>query len=261
MRTDEEKNGAVLGGRVALVTGAGQGVGQGIALALATEGVSIAVLGRTESKLLDTCTMLRERGAQAEPFTCDVREIEAIPEVVNQVVESFGRLDILVNNAWFGAHGRLLDMSDRDFRKGFDTGPFASFAFMKAAHPHLKASGDGSIVNLVTSAMVRWDGATYGAYAASKQALRSLTRTAAVEWAEDRIRVNNIAPHALSPGLKWWTETNPEEAAEFIASIPMKRIGDCEGDIGRAVVALVGPDMRYLTGATIPLDGGQAFFG
>ncbi len=121
---------------------------------------------------------------------------------------------------------------------------------MKAAHPHLKASGDGSIVNLVTSAMVRWDPTTYGAYAAAKQAVRSLTRTAAVEWAPDGIRVNAIAPHALSPGLQRWTETNPEEAAEFVASIPMRRIGDCEDDIGRAVVALVGPDLRYLTGAT-----------
>ncbi len=258
---ENKRSGGPLAGRVALVTGAGQGVGQGIALALATEGVSIAVLGRTESKLLDTCAMLRERGVEAEPVTCDIRDTEAIPEVVEQVAQRFGRLDILVNNAWFGAHGPLLGMSDRDFRKGFETGPFASFAFMKAAYPHLKASGDGSIINLVTSAMVRWDGATYGAYAASKQALRSLSRTAAVEWAQDGIRVNNIAPHALSPGLKWWTETNPEEAAEFIASIPMRRIGDCEDDIGRAVVSLVGPDMRYLTGATIPLDGGQAFFG
>lgn len=250
-----------LAGRVALVTGAGQGVGQGIALALATEGVAVAVIGRTVSKLEETCRLLRDRGVEAEPFECDVAETEAIPALVDAVVARFGRLDILVNNAWAGAYGPLLELSDRAFQKGFRTGPFASFALMKAVHPHLKASGDGSIVNLVTSAMVRWDSTTYGAYAASKQALRSLTRTAAVEWAADGIRVNSIAPHALSPGLQWWTETNPDEAADFIASIPMRRIGDCEQDIGRAVVALVGPDLRYLTGATVPLDGGQAFFG
>ncbi|TIC85111.1 SDR family oxidoreductase [Nocardioides sp. GY 10113] len=250
-----------LAGRVALVTGAGQGVGQGIALALASEGVSVAVVGRTAAKLEETCRLLKERGVDAEAFACDVADTEAVPGVVEEVVRRFGRLDILVNNAWAGAMGPLLELSDRAFRKGFETGPFATFAFMKAAHPHLKATGDGSIVNLVTSAMVRWDPTTYGAYAASKVALRSLTRTAAVEWAPDGIRVNSIAPHALSPGLKWWTENNPEEAEEFIASIPMRRIGDCEGDIGRAVVALVGADLRYLTGATIPLDGGQAFFG
>jgi NAD(P)-dependent dehydrogenase (short-subunit alcohol dehydrogenase family) len=250
-----------LAGRVALVTGAGQGVGQGIALALASEGVSVAVLGRTSGKLEETCRLVRERGADAEPFECDVADLEAVPGVVDAVVRRFGRLDVLVNNAYAGTYGPLLELSDRAFQKGFLTGPFAAFAFMKAAHPHLKASGDGSIVNLVTSAMVRWDPTTYGAYAAAKQALRSLTRTAAVEWAPDGIRVNSIAPHALSPGLQWWTENNPEEAAEFVAAIPMRRIGDCEQDIGRAVVALIGPDLRYLTGATVPLDGGQAFFG
>lgn len=250
-----------LTGKVALVTGAGQGVGRGIALALASEGVSIAVIGRTGSKLAATCDLIRERGVEAAPFTCDVADHDSIPAVVEAVVERFGRLDILVNNAWSGVNAPLLELSDRAFRKGFETGPFAAFSFMKAAHPHLKASGDGSIVNLVTSAMVRWDPTTYGAYASSKSALRSLSRTAAVEWAPDGIRVNAIAPHALSPGLQWWTENNPDEAAEFVASIPMRRIGDCEGDIGRAVVALVGPDMRYLTGALVPLDGGQAFFG
>lgn len=250
-----------LAGRVALVTGAGQGVGQGIALALASAGVHVAVAGRTRGPLEQTCALLRERGVEAEAWEHDVADTEAAPALVAGVVERFGRLDLLVNNAWAGAYGPLLELSDRAFQKGFRTGPFAAFALMKAAHPHLKAAGDASIVNLVTSAMVRWDPSTYGAYAAAKQALRSLSRTAAVEWAPDGIRVNAIAPHALSPGLQWWTENHPEEAEEFVTSIPQRRIGDCEHDIGAAVVALVGPQMRYLTGALVPLDGGQAHFG
>lgn len=250
-----------LQGKVAIVTGAGQGVGQGIALALATEGVDVAVLGRTESKLEATCALLRERGVRAEAVACDLFDTDAIPGVVDGVAEHFGGLDVVVNNAYDGIMAPLLSMTDRQFQKGFVSGPFAAFAFMRAAHPHLKARGGGDIVNLVTSAMVRWDATGYGGYAAAKQALRALTRTAAVEWAEDGIRANNIAPHAMSPGLKWWTEHHPEEAEEFIATIPMKRIGDPEADIGRAVVALLGPDLRYLTGATIPLDGGQAHFG
>lgn len=250
-----------LQGQVAIITGAGQGVGQGIALALASEGVDIAVLGRTPSKLEATCDLLRARGVKAEPFAVDVTDLDSVPGVVEQVVATFGGVDILVNNAYTGAYGPLLEMSDEKFQRGFASGPFAAFAFMKACHPSMKARGGGHIVNLVTSAMVRWDPTTYGAYAASKQALRSLTRTAAAEWAADGIRANNIAPHALSPGLKWWTETNPEEAAEFVATIPMRRIGDPEADIGRAVVALVGSDLQYLTGATLPLDGGQAYFG
>ncbi|WP_279340251.1 SDR family NAD(P)-dependent oxidoreductase [Sphaerisporangium perillae] len=251
----------ILEGNVAIVTGAGQGVGQGIALALATEGASIAVLGRTMAKLETTCALIHERGAAAEPFLCDVSDTEATPAVVDAVVERFGGVDTLVNNAYSGSFGPLLSMSDAGFQKGFRSGPFAAFAFMKACHSHMKRRGGGSIVNLVTSAMVRWDLSTYGAYAAAKQALRSLTRTAAVEWGSDGIRVNCVAPHALSPGLKWWTENNPEEAEEFRRTIPLGYVGDCEQDIGRAVAVLVGPDMRYLTGATVPLDGGQAHFG
>jgi NAD(P)-dependent dehydrogenase (short-subunit alcohol dehydrogenase family) len=250
-----------LDSKVAIVTGAGQGVGQGIALALASEGASVAVVGRTMAKLEATCGLVRERGATAEPFLCDVSVTDTIPSVVDEVVARFGGVDILVNNAYSGSYGPLLSMSDAAFQKGFRSGPFAAFAFMKACHPHMKRRGGGSIVNLVTSAMVRWDPTTYGAYAAAKQALRSLTRTAAAEWGPDGIRANSIAPHALSPGLKWWTETNPEEAEAFRRTIPLGYIGDCEQDIGRAVVAIVGPDMRYLTGATVPLDGGQAFFG
>lgn len=251
---------AALAGKVAVVTGAGQGVGQGIALALAGEGAAVAVLGRTPEKLETTCALLRERGVEAEPFTCNVVDTEQIDATVGAVVDRFGRIDILVNNAYAGALGPLLELSEKAWRRGFETGPFAAFTFMRACHPHLAASR-GSVVNLVTSAMVRWDSSTYGAYASAKQALRTLSRAAAVEWAPDGIRVNSIAPHALTPGLQWWTEQNPEEAAEFVAAIPMRRIGDPELDIGRAVVALVSEDLRYLTGATIPLDGGQAYFG
>lgn len=249
-----------LQGKVAVVTGAGQGVGRGIALALASEGVSVAVVGRTLAKLEDTCRELRDRGVRAEAYRLDLLDTDAIGPLVDTIAADLGRLDVLVNNAYDGVLMPLLDMSLRNFTKGFVSGPFAAFAFMQAAHPHLVAAGGGSIVNLVTSAMVRWDPTAYGSYAAAKSALRSLTRTAAVEWAPDGIRVNSIAPHAMSPGLKWWTETNPEEAAEFVAAIPMRRIGDPEADIGRAVVALVGPDLAYLTGATVPLDGGQAHF-
>ncbi|MFD0214715.1 SDR family NAD(P)-dependent oxidoreductase [Streptomyces hirsutus] len=247
-------------GKVAVISGAGQGVGQGIALALASEGASVAVLGRTAAKLETTCEMLRARGAKAEPFVLDVLDTDRIPGVVEAVAERFGGIDILVNNAYTGCYGPLLSLGDEQFRRGFESGPFAAFAFMKAAHPYLKRNG-GVIINLVTSAMVRWDLSTYGAYAAAKSALRTLTRAAANEWGRDGIRVNAIAPHAVSPAYARWQDTHPEEAAEFCASIPLGYVGDCEQDIGRAVVMLCGPDARYLTGATVPLDGGQANFG
>ncbi|HQR03123.1 MAG: SDR family oxidoreductase [Proteobacteria bacterium] len=250
-----------LEGKIAVITGAGQGVGQGIAFALATDGAAIAVLGRTESKLKATCEEIVRRGGKAIPVSCDVNDKDSILQAVEASVRGLGGVDILVNNAYNGALGPLLSVSDEEFQQGFISAPYAAFRFMKACHPHMKARGGGVIVNLVTSAMVRWDASGYGPYAAAKQALRALTRAAASEWGVDGIRAINVAPHADSPALKGWIAARPEEAKAFFKTIPLGRIGECEADIGRGVAALVSQDLRYLTGATIPLDGGQAYFG
>ncbi|NLU81674.1 SDR family oxidoreductase [Rhodococcus sp. HNM0569] len=250
-----------LDGKTALITGAGQGIGQGIALALAKEGASIAVAGRTESKLDATCELLAQAGGVGVPVRCDVSVKDDIDAAVAATVERFGGIDILVNNANDGKPGPLLDVRDDDYVRFFATGPLATLRTMQACHPHLKARGGGTIVNLVTSAAVRWDASNYGAYASIKEGMRALTRAAACEWGRDGIRVLSVAPHASTPALAWWMEKNPEEAAEFVAGIPLGRVGDPETDIGRAVVFLVGPDAGYLTGATIPLDGGQSRWG
>lgn len=249
----------VLKDKVALVTGAGQGVGQGIAYALAAEGVRVAVVGRTLSKLEDTCTEIRRRGGLAEAFVCDVMVKQDIDRCVGQVVARFGSLNILVNNAQVVPLGRLLEVSDEAFMQGIDSGPLATLRMMRACHPYLK--GDGAVVNFASSAAVRWDASGYGAYAAVKEAIRALTRAAACEWGADGIRVNAVAPHAMSPGMEGWIAAQPEEAAAFFKTIPLGRVGDCEQDIGRAIVFLVGAGAAYLTGATIPLDGGQAYWG
>lgn len=249
-----------LTGKTALVTGAGQGVGQGIALALARAGAAVVVSGRTESKLEATCAAIAEAGGQAIAVPANVKSADALKALVAATVAHTGALDILVNNAQEVPLGALLDVSDEAFTAGFESGPLASFRLMKLAHPHMKARGGGTIFNLASSAGIRWDMTGYGAYAAIKQAIRSLTRAAAAEWGRDNIRVLTIAPHAASPGLKGWIENNPEEAEAFFRTIPLGRVGDCEQDIGAAVVALCAPGMSYLTGATIPLDGGQANF-
>ncbi|MFC3106566.1 SDR family NAD(P)-dependent oxidoreductase [Undibacterium arcticum] len=245
--------------KVALITGAGQGVGQGIAYALAAQGVKVAVVGRTLSKLEDTCAEIRRRGGIAEAFVCDVMIKEQIDRCVEQVVARFGSLNILVNNAQVVPLGRLLEVSDEAFMQGIDSGPLATLRMMRACYPYLK--GDGAVVNFASSAAVRWDASGYGAYAAVKEAIRALTRAAACEWGADGIRVNAVAPHAMSPGMEGWVAARPEEAAAFFKTIPLGRVGDCEQDIGRAIVFLVGADAGYLTGATIPLDGGQAYWG
>lgn len=249
-----------LSGKVALVTGAGQGVGQGIALALAAAGAAVAVTGRTPGKLEQACAMIAERGGVALAIAGDVKDPQSLAAMVDQAVARLGGLDILVNNAQEVPNGRLLDVSDEAFLAGFESGPLATFRLMKLAHPHMLARGGGVIVNLASSAGIRWDMSGYGAYAAVKQAVRALTRAAAAEWGRDGIRVLTIAPHAESPGLKWWVANNPEEAEAFFRTIPLGRIGRLEEDIGRAVATLCGSEMGYLTGATIPLDGGQANF-
>lgn len=249
----------MLQGKVALVTGGGQGVGQGIAYALAAEGARVAVAGRTLATLEATCEEIRRRGGTALAVACDVMCPADIDRCVAQVVEACGGLNILVNNAQIVPLGRILEVSDETFMQGIDSGPIATLRLMRACYPHLK--GDGAVVNLASSAAVRWDTSGYGHYAATKEAIRSLSRAAACEWGVDGIRVNVIAPHALSPGLRGWIEGNPEEAEAFFGSIPLRRVGDCEHDIGRTVAFLVSDNARYLTGATIPLDGGQAYWG
>lgn len=250
-----------LDGKVAFITGAGQGVGQGIALALAKEGAAIAVVGRTESKLRDTCAMLAEVGVPSEPIGCDVGEREDLTVAVERAVATLGSIDILVNNANDCKPGPIMSIVDEEYQRSIAAGPLATLRAMQLCYPHLKARGGGVIINMVSSAAVRWDASNYGAYSSIKEAMRSLTRSAACEWGRDGIRVLAVAPHATTPALQYWAEQNPEEAAEFVASIPLGRVGDPEKDIGRAIAFLVGDDAGYLSGATIPLDGGQSRWG
>jgi len=249
-----------LAGKVALITGAGQGIGQGIAFALASEGVDLVLAGRTLEKVEDTARQARQRGVRAVAIACDVKDPGDLAKAVDAAVGQLGGIDILVNNAQQTPLGRLNDVSDEAFLAGLESGTLATFRLMKLAHPHLVARGGGTIFNFTSSAGVRWDMAGYGCYGAIKQATRVLTRAAAAEWGRDNIRVLTIAPHAESPGLKGWIEHNPDAAEEFFRTIPLGRIGKLEEDIGRAIVALCGTDLSYLTGATVPLDGGQANF-
>jgi NAD(P)-dependent dehydrogenase (short-subunit alcohol dehydrogenase family) len=248
-----------LDGKVALVTGAGQGVGQGIAFALSAEGASLAITGRTTSKLETTCKMIEERGGKAIPITCNVKSEESLVAMVEEVVEKLGTIDILVNNAQEVPLGSLDQVSDELFTAGWESGPLATFRLMKLCHPHLK--GGGSIINLGSTAAKRWDMSNYGCYAAVKEAIRSLTQAAACEWAVDGIRTNVILPHAKSPGLVSWIENSPEEAEEFFSTIPMRRVGECEEDIGRFVAMLCSDASAYVNGQSIAIDGGQAHMG
>lgn len=245
-----------LTGKTALVTGGGQGVGFGIASALAEAGARVMLSGRTEATLARAATML----AGARYHVADGRDAAALDALVDAMQDEFGRVDILVNNAQQVPLGRLADVTDEAFVAGFESGPLAAFRLMKRVAPIMREHGGGTIFNVVSSAGVRWDMSGFGAYGAVKQAMRVLTRAAACEWGSEKIRVLSIAPHALSEAMQRWIDANPDEARAFFRTIPLGRLGDPYRDIGRAVVMLSGDAAGYLTGATIPFDGGQANF-
>ncbi len=245
--------------KVAIVTGAGQGVGQGIAFALADAGASVVLSGRTLAKVENSLEEIQRRGGTGIALECDVNELASLQALVEQTVKSFGGVHILVNNAQEVPLGSLHDVTDEAFTRGFTSGPLATHRLMKLCYPYLK--GDGNIINLASMAGRRWDMANYGAYAAVKEAIRCLTRAAACEWGADNIRTNVILPHAMSPGMQWWIDNNPEEAAEFVETLPMRRVGDCEKDIGRFVAMLCTEDCGYVNGQSISLDGGQGLVG
>ncbi|MBD2859560.1 SDR family oxidoreductase [Spongiibacter sp. KMU-158] len=247
---------AKLKDKVALVTGGGQGVGQGIALALADDGATVAVLGRTMVTLEATCAEIHRRGGEAAPFVCDVTDPEDIDDAIQEVIDEFGGIDILVNNAQIVPLGNILEVSEDDFILGLDSGPLACFRFMRACYPYLR--DDGCVINLASSAAMRNDSSGYGAYAAVKEAIRALSRAAACEWGRDNIRVNCILPLANSPGMEYWMGMGGPDVEEFIGSIPLGRVGDCESDIGKVVSFLCSPEASYITGHSLPIDGGQA---
>jgi len=245
-----------LSGKTALVTGGAKGVGFGIARAMAEAGARVMLAGRTEASLASAASQL----VGACYRVTDVCDPAALDGLIDDAIARLGGLDILVNNAQQVPLGRLADVSDAAFVAGFDSGPLAAFRLMKRVAPIMQARGGGVIFNLVSSAGVRWDMSGFGTYGAVKQAIRVLSRAAAAEWGPDNVRVLSIAPHAMSESMEKWIAANPDEATTFFRTIPLKRLGDPYRDIGRAVVMLAGEDAGYLTGATIPLDGGQANF-
>jgi 2-hydroxycyclohexanecarboxyl-CoA dehydrogenase len=252
----EATPGGRLAGLRAIVTGAGQGVGRGIALALAREGAAVVTAGRTLAKVERTAEEIRAVGGEALAVRCDVGSGADIEELVASTVSHFGGLDILVNNAQsIPANRRLQDVPLSDVALALNTGPVATFLAMQAAFPHLRERG-GSVVNLGSNTAINGV-PLFGAYAIAKEGIRGLSRVAANEWGRFGIRVNVICPFGDSPAAVRFNDEHPDAAREILRMTPLGRMGDCEQDVGRAVAALVSEDMSYLTGATIMLDGGM----
>lgn len=247
-----------LDGKVVLVTGAGQGVGEGIALAVAAEGAAVVAAGRTLEKVERTAGLARERGVEALALAVDVRRRDEVDACVAAAQERFGRIDGVVNNAQMVALGPVLDITEKDARRTWESGFLGALWFMQAAFPALEKTR-GAVVNLGTGAALRPDPAGFALYAGTKEMVRALTRAAAVEWGPRGVRVNAVIPNAMSPGLQMWSEFAREEFDAFVSTIPLGRVGDCETDVGRAVAFLLSDDAAYITGTTLMADGGQAY--
>jgi len=246
----------ILEGKIAIVTGAGQGIGRGIALALAKEGASIAIPEINLEYAIAVANEIKEFGGKALPIACDVGKREDVNAAVSAVVQEFGTVDILVNNAQAArANVNIEDETDEGWNTTFRSGVYGTFYFMQACFPYLKENG-GKIINFASTA------GTNGlegmcAYASNKEAIRGLSRVAANEWGKYKINVNVVLPWATSRLWEYFEQNNPEVAQITLAQNPMRRIGDPEEDVGRVVVFLAGPDSDYVNGVNIPVDGGQ----
>ena len=244
-----------LDGRVALVTGAGQGVGLGIAKALGAAGAAIAVLDIDAARATAATDELRTLGRTATAHVADVADEVQVRAAVSEVVHAHGRLDVVVNNAHTVIPGRVLDITEDDLDTVWSTGFLGAWNVMQAARPHL---GPGaSIINVVSSVMLKQDTSGFALYAATKTAIRSLTRTVAVEWGADGIRVNALSPQTTSPAWVEWAAANPEAAATILSEIPAGYIGDAEADVGPVAVFLAADASSYMTGGLVLADGGR----
>ncbi|MCV7250975.1 SDR family oxidoreductase [Mycobacterium hackensackense] len=249
-----------LQGRVAIVTGAARGVGKGIATALLQRGASVLLTDILDDVLEATTAGFKEAGLQAHSLVADLRDADTPQRIVDTASHTFGAIHALVNNAVACNEPKAFgDISAADYDLVYDTGPRVTFALMQAVHPHLLAAGGGAIVNIGSAAGTAGE-RNFGAYAGAKEAIRGMSKVAALEWGRDGIRVNVVCPLAETDGLKVLRDLDPKRYQQVVSTTALKRIGDPATDIGPAVAFLIGDDAAYITGQTILLDGGAGSF-
>jgi NAD(P)-dependent dehydrogenase (short-subunit alcohol dehydrogenase family) len=252
------QNGRSLEGMVALVTGAGQGLGRGIAFALVDRGARVAVTGRTLEKCEVVAAEITDRGGEAIAVRCDVSRREEVEECVGVVAAKWDRIDTLVNSAQTITYASVRRITDDEADLQWQSGPLGTLRTMQTCFPHLREQ-KGTVINVASGAGITASPGM-GVYAMTKEAIRTLTRVAAVEWGRYGIRVNVICPFAETPGLQEWQSDMPGAFEEqVINQIPLQRVGDPTDDIGAAVAFLAGPDSSYITGTTLMLDGGYTY--
>lgn len=247
----------LLKGKVAIVTGAGSGVGRGIARRFAREG-ALVVIADIDSAAAERCAsqIATELAAPARAISADISQQAAVKRLMEETEAVFGGIDIIVNNAYRSSPNVLFeDKSLDDLHKVFDVNLTGTWLMMQAALPYMQKRNGGKVINLysVDSDVGAW---LRSDYSASKAAIRSLTRTVAIEWARFGINVNCMAPAAKGAGYEKMVEEMPGFAELADAMNPSGRVGDPEEDIAPVAVFLASEMSRYVTGETIYVDGG-----
>ncbi|EMS95512.1 short-chain dehydrogenase [Agrobacterium tumefaciens str. Cherry 2E-2-2] len=239
-----------LEGKVAIVTGAGRGIGRATAKLLATEGAKVAVLSLTPANVDAVVADIKAAGGTALGIAIDVSDANAIKPAIDTVVAAWGGIDILVNNAFDPSvvQSSVLNLAVEQLQRNFDTGPIAFLRTMQAAYPYLKASGEGRIINFGSMAGVTGL-VPYAPYNMAKEAIRALTRVAAREWGADNITVNNVLPVADTWGAAAANIPAPANA--------LARHGSPEDDIAPVVLFLASKDAQFITGYSLTPDGGM----
>lgn len=245
-----------LEGKVAIVTGAGQGIGAAIAIAFAREGAKVLITGRTPTKLDAVAAQIRAAGGEVLALEAIAGRLEHARMTVNEAVSRWGRVDVLVNNAHtFTDYLPIEDprMEEHiliDMQSAF----IGSLQLMQQCLPHMREQGGGSIINMGSSYGLRCEPG-FLAYAASKEAIRTLTRTAAREWGKLKIRVNTVLPSALSPKARSYLEESGTYEKE-LAFVALGRFGEPH-DIAPAAIFLASDESNFVSGQTLGVDGGS----
>ena len=246
----------ILDGKIAIITGAGSGIGRATALAFAHEGARIVVSGRRDEAGQALATELRALGAESEFVHADVRREDDVRKLVDRTVERFGRLDVAVNNAGTeGQPGPLTEQSAETYAATFDTNVLGTILSLKHEMRVMLAQRHGSIVNL-SSTMGSRGAAGASMYVASKHAVEGLTKAAALEGAASGVRVNAVAPGPVETEMLNRFTGSADRKAGLVAGVPAKRAGKPE-EIAQTIVFLASDKADFLTGQIIGVNGGK----
>jgi len=252
--------GGRLADRVAIVTGAGQGIGLGIASTMALEGAKVVVAARRAETGEPAAEAIRARGGDAVCIVTDVAKTEQVSACVAETVERHGSLEIVVHNAIGGGKGamphQVADVGVDEWKLYDRTAVLASFALARDAYPHLKAAGTKGRMILIVSPAGMEGSDSLPLYSAVKEAQRTFLKTLAREWGPDGITVNGIAPVAETPALAMGFEHDPKLRGRLEERTVLGRLGDPEADIGRIATFLASDDASYITGQSVVCDGG-----